>query len=291
MRVFTACILSVLFPSQFFSGINNSGILPADNAIINYTTVYFEETFEQAGKIYEFHFYSDSASAYNNLPGKKLSADMPAFKVEDLQWGQSYFWKVNVYDNTSQLIRKGNLHKFSIMKRVNSVHFNEIRIDVLQNKTDKHLGGLICIDYAKMICDREGRTVWVMPEIRGLQNRSSQIRDLKVTADQTLTFLTNNVPLETDWDGNILWSLPNPFVFGKDTIIFHHMFKKLDADHYYVLGNKKVLRRVLGKFDSDAEMSRYGLISIGDTLYKMTDIAILFEFDRRVFFFNIEQYP
>lgn len=256
-----------------------SEVLPAQGSLLNSKNIYFEENFVAKAVGYELQIFKDQNAFENNLPLLTQQSKWPAFKVSSMEWGQTYYWRVNALGSKHEKIKSSAIHFFSLINRVNSVHFSDIKIEVLKNDSNKHLGGLICIDYAKMICDRTGKTVWVMPEIPGLQGNASQIRDLKLTAKNTLTFLSDNVPLEIDLAGNVLWQLPRPYKFGNDTITFHHVFTKTKTGHYYVLGNRKVPRRVIGDLKKGIDDVSQGLTWRRDTAYKQVDIALVFEFD------------
>ena len=275
------CLISVHLQAAF----------PEDSTLVYTNTVYFEDDFVEGAAEYEFFLYQNGSS--DNQAIATVSSGSPAFKINGLVWGQGYLWRVDAFDKNKKLIRNGPSRRFTLAKRVNSIHFGDIRIDILKNIEAKNSGEFICIDYAKMICDRKGKAVWVMPEIPGLQKNNSQIRDLKVTADNSLTFLCDNIPVETDLDGNILWRLPHPFVFQNDTITFHHVFTKLRDGHYYVLGNKKVKRRVMDAQVAPSVLRENGFSVTNDSVYKVTDVAIVFEFDntgRVLWFWDANNY-
>jgi hypothetical protein len=282
---FFALSIFVLF------SVHGYAVFPIDTSLVYTDTIYFEDDFVDGAASYEILLYKNGSGGDTVVASASLL--WPAFKIGGFVWGQSYRWQVNASSADKKLLHRGVIHRFTMAERVNSIHFRDIRIDVLKNDEFKNSRGLICIDYAKMICDRKGKTVWVMPEIPGLQNGRSQIRDLKVTAKNSLTFLCDNMPVETDLEGNILWRLPHPFVFQNDTITFHHVFTKLRDGHYYVLGNKKVKRRVTDAQAAQSVLKESGFSVRNDSVHKVTDIAVVFEFDntgRVLWFWDADKY-
>lgn len=255
-------------------------VRPANNSTVNCVRVYLQDLFQEKASRYELAFYTDSSHAANEKADKTATSNLPAFYVDDLQWSHVYFWRVKAYDSKNRIVSPGTVRRFTLAPLVSSLTFDEIKLEVKTNQVDSHLGGYFCVDYAKSIIDRSGKTIWVVPDIGKLQNKETQVRDLKVTNDNSFTFLTNNVPLEIDYDGNILWQLPHPFVFENDTITFHHDFQKINADSYFILGNKKVYRRVIGEYNEKQKTNK-GLVYRHDTAYKRTEMAVLFEFDAK----------
>jgi len=253
-------------------------VQPKDSALLHYTRVFFEENFVENAVSYQLHVFSDEASM---ISGKTIIAKtytIPAFTVSDLNWGTTYYWKISAFDDKKNIIREGTAHQFSIIPILKNNNILDFKIKVNTNKTDKHLGGLIAIDYAKLFCDRNGKAVWVIPEVVGLHSKETQVRDLRYTDNNTVTFLSNGLPLEIDYDGNLLWKLPHPFVFGTDTITFHHTFAKV-KDHYFVLGNKNVFRSVHQSDDQKVQQTHRD-IKVNDTLYRKIEVGVLLEFDR-----------
>lgn len=277
MRIYCTFGCLALFVLSFFPV--SADIIPADKSTLSYCDVYFETEFADNADEYELILYSDSLHAANDRPEKTLKGKLPAFYIKDLLWNSRYFWKVKTYDQSGKLNETGVLRQFRICPKVSYITFDEIKFDIKTNKPDKHSNGFISIDYTKAIIDRNGKTLWVVPELGRLQNKETQVRDLKLTKENTITFFSNNVPLEIDYEGNILWRLPNPFVFGKDTIAFHHDFKKTKDGHYFILGNKRVIRPLLGAYNEKQKTNK-NLIYRNDSVFKRTEIAILFEFDQ-----------
>jgi hypothetical protein len=189
----------VLFSTFLFLNQIHGALFPADNSTINYTTVYFEENWVDLATEYEFFLYKDSLPG---VPGALIfnsKSRLPAFRVPDLEWGKKYSWKINVFEKNQSESRNGNLHTFNILPI--SVRGEQMLLDVKTNKNDKHAKGLLCLDYARSIFDRNGKAVWTLPGIPGVVNTMEQFRNLNVTSDNTIIFLTCEIPVEFDCNG------------------------------------------------------------------------------------------
>jgi len=270
-------LVCLLFLLLFKVGTTRSQV-PAQNALLHYTQIYFEENFTDQARRYELNVYEDSLRTKSK--GNKTN-HLPAFNLSGFEWGKTYWWCVNAYDKNDRPLIQGTLHKFAIRRKIHSVNVIDTRVDVKVNKKGKNAGGLILLDYARGIFDRDGNQVWAVPDLEGFMNERKQIRDLNVTYDHTITFLGGNVPIEIDFEGRVLWKAPSPFILGTDTITYHHDFKKLKNGHYYVLGNKKVARKVTGNYAEVASDNDHTIFKVGDTLYKKTLHGLLMEFDAK----------
>lgn len=252
-------------------------IIPADNSLINYTTIYFQENFSEQASYYELYVYKDS-TALTEKVFKKSRNTVPAFWIEGLQWQSSYHWSVKAFDKSGKELNAGNSHFFKIHGYISS-RFSDTRLNIKTNKKDKHAGGLISPDYARAIYNREGDMVWTFPKIDSLVNSDSQIRNVLVTKENTITFLTEKHALEIDYKGKVLWKAPFPFVLNKDTISYHHDFKKTGRGTYMVIGSKKSYRKLSGNYKEETSLGEFGIKAIGGILYRLTEISVILEFD------------
>ncbi len=256
-----------------------SSVLPADKSLIHYTTVYFEEDFLKGAKNYNLVLSSDSL--FKNIITLKnfVKNELPAFWVPDLEWGHIYYWKVDAFAQNGAVVKQGKLHRFKITE-IMTGNFDDVKLTINTNKPGKQSGGFIAIDNARTIYDRNGKAVWTLPKIPGLIDDWVQTRDLKMTKDNTLTLLVKQTPVEIDFEGNVLWKGPDPFVLNKDTIVFHHDLKKDGEGNYYVLGNKFVYRKLLVKLPQDV-ITNEDMVRITDTaVYRKTEIGVLLKFDK-----------
>ena len=263
------------------SFISLANIIPKENCKLNYTTVYFEEEIIDGAMEYEI-IYSAGLPSKSESNAKKSRCKLPAFWISNLEWATEYIWSVNCYDKSGKLLAEGKKHKFSTVK-LYARDAEEFRLVVKKNKETKNAGGLILIDYTKAAFNRSGKQVWVIPNIDTLWNARGQIKDLKVTKDNTLTFIAANIPVEMDYDGTVLWQAPYPFIFNSDTITYHHQVTKTKRGTYLVMGLRPVLRKVFGAVNAGFTPSKEtpALKKIGDTIYKRAIMTVLLEFDKQ----------
>ncbi|MDI1354195.1 MAG: aryl-sulfate sulfotransferase [bacterium] len=250
--------------------------IPKQGSVLHYTEVYFETNFVAGASRYELRVYGDSL--HTNLIGKKESM-LPAFWVKDLKWGHPYWWTVNAQAEKGTLSSSEIYQKFTLQNKINALYVADTKMDVKCDKSDKNAGGLIVLDHARGIFDREGKQIWALPTIKGLIDPRKLIRDLNVTFDHHITVLAGPQPVELDFEGHVLWRAPYPLIMGGDTIIYHHDFKKYENGHYFVLGNKKVSRKVTGAYPDSVLKIEANMYYKNDTLVKRTVHGMLLEFD------------
>jgi hypothetical protein len=254
-------------------------LIPKENSLINYTTIYFEEEVKSKAVEYELFLFTDSLHTDPLLEVKKAKNYLPAFWLKDLNWSTRYFWKVMAYNKDHEEIGVSVLHAFNTMGFLYQ-NYDEIKVDVKTNKEDKNNGGLIGIDYTRSFYNRSGKPVWTMPFIDKLVNETTQIRDMKVTKDNTITFLTLHAAVEIDYDGNVLWRAPYPLIINSDTISYHHDFKKTPRNTYMVLGEKRVARKITGTYSKEALEKELNVKYINGVPHRRAVISILLEFDK-----------
>jgi hypothetical protein len=116
--------------------------------------------------------------------------------------------------------------------------------------------------------DMNGRPVWYMPTIDGLNNESLRdVRDMKLSPQGTITFLLNNIPYEINYNGEVLWKGPDDGRISGDTSEhYHHEFTRLNNGNYMVLGTE------LAKWKLPDSVSRT-LLQDGRTIYDSTEHA------------------
>lgn len=252
--------------------------LPKNNSALNYTNIYLEEAIVKSAINYELVLSRDSLfSAQSTI---KINAKIPAFWVNNVGWTCRYFWQVNAYDANHKLVRTSDKHFFTTITP-GVFAFDSLKIQVQKNKVTKTAEGFICIDHARSIINREGKIVWSVPEIPNLLNINSLTKDLKVTEQNSVTFMTDSVPLEISLSGNVLWKGPNNFVFKGDTISFHHDFKKTSDSSYMILGNRYVYRRVLNNFSDSILKAEPKAKVINGELHKRVEVSIIMEFNSK----------
>jgi len=260
----------------YLIAVNLYGQLPLQNAKLNHSTVYFEEQFVKNAKQYQLILYSDSL---NTTIVKQVQNQIPAFLIDDLNWGSTYYWYVNALDEKGTSINKSSVNQFRIQKKINAMYVKDTRLDIKTNNYADSAGGYILLDHSHAIYDRKGKQVWALPETGRLFDERKLIRDFNVSPYNSITVLAGPVPVELDFEGRVLWKAPYPMILGNDTLVYHHDFKRHPNGHYFVLANRKVSRQVLGNYADSLTRDESGITKINDTLYKRTLHGLLLEFD------------
>lgn len=256
----------------------SSQVIPAENSSLNFTSVYFEENTVAGAAEYEL-------TCFDSLPGKPAGIlnisknTVPGFWLHGLAWGGNYYWRIKAYDKNKTLLECGRLHNFKLLQISGSTG-EETRLTIKTNKQDKHAGGYVCVDYARAIFDRDGHFVWILPKVEDVINNNTSVRDIRITKENTLTFLSPTVPCEIDLEGNLLWKAPYPYLIGADTIIYHHDFRKTNRGTYLVLGTKNEYRRLTDKYDGEV-LRKNPLVKFIDSIpFIKTQIPLVLEFNK-----------
>jgi Arylsulfotransferase (ASST). len=152
-------------------------------------------------------------------------------------WGKVYTWRISKANNKDKIKSYGNLQHFVTGSR----YIADTSLHKLQvvNADQHHKDLYVFLDYSKAMYDTKGDVLWYLPDIPGIVDRHSNIRDLKPTSNGTLTFIYSRGIYEIDYDGNVIWQKQNNPVSKEDMIeTYHHDFTKLDNGHYMVCGNE-----------------------------------------------------
>ena len=254
-------------------------IIPADESIIHYTTVYFEEEFVTKAVHYRLEVQAGKQFDSANKMLFTAEGSYPAFHMNGFMWNEEYSWRITALNMKNGVLQPAVTHHFKISTFTRPAVYSETQLQVHKNNNGLQADGFIAIDYLNGIYDRSGNPIWMIPPINGFVNPDTEIRDLKHTPENTLTFMADNKPLEIDLHGNVLWSLPHPFILKGDTLTFHHEFQK-KGDHYYVLANKKAFRKITTGY----QPGKYNIIREvfpkEDGSYAKTHIAVILELDK-----------
>ncbi len=215
-------------------------IVPAEGSKLTYRLVGFsvpggngQRTLEIAegtyNNIYEFE---QRVAIHELLKATHCMVLLPAF-------GKDYTWSCKGADGKPQ----GALHHFTVLNPTNPVALAN-RINVTQLPLaykDAH----VFSDQNRALYDMSGNMVWFLPDIEGLIDEKSDIRDLKMTSRGTITLLsktgTKDFALEISYDGKVLWKGPDDGkVSGGTTEGYHHVLTRLNNGHYMVCGTQQV---------------------------------------------------
>jgi hypothetical protein len=268
-------LLIVFLNSPVFAGVE-----PADHSVLNHTDVYFEEEFVRGAVSYEIFIFQDSVHQDRHANIYAAKNHLPAFWFNQLQWATAYGWYVVALDSGRHEISRSKNHAFRLQE-ISFLGFDKAKVEIRRNLADKHAGGLISIDYTRSIYNRSGEAVWTIPANDSIMDKRIQVRDLKVTKDNTITFLTGKAPLEVDFEGNVLWAAPYPLIIKDDTVTYHHEFQKTSRNTYMVLVFRREYRKVLGNLSPEIFEKESELKTINGVLHKKTMMSVLLEFDAK----------
>jgi hypothetical protein len=157
----------------------------------------------------------------------KIIVEVPAF-------GAEYTWRATAVSNSKNATP---LYHFSTAKSSNA-DTTVYRFRVVQNAL-KYKDAYVFTDGNKVMYNMRGEPVWFLPNIKGAVDDYAVIRDIKITPQNTITFLTYNMAYEINYDGEILWRAPNNgLVSGDSQEHYNHEFTRLANGHYMVLSHE-----------------------------------------------------
>lgn len=275
MRLLKKCFLFLL---PFVFKQVNAQFIPGENARLNYTSVYFEEKIQPNTDKYQIVVALDSLEKkiiYN------AESVWPVFKVENLDWGKNYYWRVNALVNNSKLVGKGNQHKFSIM-RMSIKNADTTFLNIITNKGNS--GGYLFFDDTHALYNREGKPVWTLPPVNGIEEKDIQVKKTRAflfTEQGTITFLNEPDAFEIDYIGKVVWKSPLNYIYEGDTVSFHHDLKKLPSGNYMVLGNRKKKMLLPPVYDTLLFKNEAGISFENGKYYKECEMGLVLEFDKQ----------
>ncbi len=217
-----------------------SGVWPKEGSALNYRIIRFSYPLASAKtanyklEIAEGNYTTETdferhiAQTFAVTTDKAIK-EVPAF-------GKEYTWEVAYTAPGGKKVKSG-LHHFSTMSLPKSQGC-ETRLEVTKKATH-YTSAYLFSDGNKTLYNIAGEPVWFLPAINGVPTESLGVRDLKVSAAGTITFLANDVPYEINYEGNVLWTAPKTQTateWGEGD--FHHEFTRLSNGHYMVLGNE-----------------------------------------------------
>ena len=213
-------------------------VLPEPGAKLNYTQVMFEYEKVKDAEQYIVQITEDATGGTFNHPFIQQKDSSTATIISHLQFGKKYLWRYAGIVKGKTQNWKGP-YNFETLEGAGITDDNAIRVSVLKNDSTENSLGLITLDHACCIIDREGNIVWFLPGVKVISAKIGTLRDLRVTPSGTITTMALTGPKEYDLAGHVLWAAPTKDEINDDTLIrYHHDFKKLPNGHYMVLDNK-----------------------------------------------------
>jgi len=277
-RKVSRCVLAgLIFFTSLFS--LKAQIIPANEAVIHYTFVHFQEELSTNSEKYRIEIRPDNFITNDTVNTISAVSPIPSFYLGNLKWDKKYFWRVKAYNKLNECVRTSDVHQFEI-RTISTLDFEAVKVKVNTAKKDKFENDLVSIDNTRSIFDREGNKIWSMPMIPGVVDYSCQVRDMKLTGDNTLTFLTDKNIFEIDFSGNVLWSGPQPCLLGKDTVKFHHAFTKDNKGNYWAIGNYKTYRKILVGINEKILPFVEGILKTDSGIYRKIEMDVLLKFNK-----------
>ncbi len=253
-----------------------SQTLPKDSSDINYTQVLFEFPNVKNANYYLLQI----AERQNTSSLKEYKCQTNAYFIDNLKFGKIYRWRAIAFDKKHNKIDSTNYFAFRT-KGVDLVNTNFARMRL--NKQDSSIKGndLIFIDYPRIAIDRVGNPIWYLPDIENKVNATQRIRDLKMTYDGNITFLTNQSAIECDINGNVIWEAPELMGSKTDSMgFYHHGFKKLDNGNYIVIGSKYVYKAFPDTIKSNP-LKKYNVFKTIDGVNHIrVEYGLVYEFSK-----------
>ncbi|MBD3638459.1 MAG: aryl-sulfate sulfotransferase [Crocinitomicaceae bacterium] len=213
-------------------------IIPEHNKVVNYTQILFQTTPVDFASIYEFQF--DSIDGDFSKPIFQKIDSTHVTIVNGFEFGGSYKWKVNAYDQHQNLLGASDIFNFKIRKS-STVDDANFRFRVIKSEKDFNENEVIFLDYSRVAINRKGEPVWFMPALDE-DIRNSRIRDMKMTGFGTITYLTPKSCREVTIDNQLVWQTPSHNVSSNDSVadVYHHEFTKTSRNTYLVLSKEFV---------------------------------------------------
>ena len=248
MRIFFALAVCVFLLSTDA----RSQTLPKESSVLNYRIIGFA-TSELAGKEGERieiasgyytddKYFDDEIIISRPVSGGKIVLEVP-------QWGHCYTWRAAGKN------WHGSLHHFTTMASpLTDACVRRLRIT---KDAEQYQDGLVFSDANKALYDMKGNAVWFLSNLENAFNVNEQtnVRDIKLTPQGTLTFMIVQNVYETGLGGKVLWKKQNTRAINdKDRQHFHHEFTRLENGHYMIMGDEEVDVRIIKGTGNDSDV-------------------------------------
>ena len=265
-KIIRVIVFLFLFPAPLLSQ-----VLPKEGANLNYRIIGFSFSSGQKEapcklEIAVGNFFSEDSFGHNIV--KTTRCDSGKIIAEVPYFGVPYTWRVTNSSINGREVHSPFYHFTT--NTIPNVDTCVYRLRVLKN-TGSCKGCYVFLDDSKALYDMEGKPVWFLPPVDGINITP---RDIKISTRGTITFLFNP-PYEVDYNGQVLWKAPSKgIVNGEYNENCHHEFTRLKSGNYMVLGTENVYWKQNSGIPHD-----YRKEQGNDTLYKKTPFGTLIEYD------------
>jgi hypothetical protein len=241
-------VISTVFFWVIVSIAGSSQTLPIEDRILNYKIIGFSFPSVKNASCYKLEvaagrFNSEDSFSNHIILSKTSDKNRVIVKVPD--FGRQYTWRVTIASGTTAGTKPGIFHHFStgIIPWVDT-NVAHLRVTV---PAEKFRDAYVLLDGTGVMYDMSGDPVWYLPNVDSSVYETREVRDLKLTAQGTITFLlksgkvaADNVrAMEVGYNGDILWTAPdNGKISGEQTEHYHHEFTRLTNGNYMILGDE-----------------------------------------------------
>jgi hypothetical protein len=197
-------------------------------------------------------------------------------------FGKTYTWRF-VFTLNGTKNRSSGLHHFSTAS-IPSVDTQVARLRIIKDAT-AFKDAYVLLDGSRVLYDMRGKPVWYLALKNDSLDESCLVRDLKITADGTVTFLSDEKKgtkaREINYEGEVLWHGPdNGSVSGDSAEHYHHEFTKLPNGHYMVMGNQYIPAKIPQRDDQRLTVYYDGKRNMNDTDNFSVPFGTLIEYDK-----------
>ena len=205
-------------------------VLPSEGRKLSYRIVGFTFPEQKWAVSYDIEIANGTQTKegdfYKNViktihsKSNKITGEVPYF-------GKPYTWRI-VFTGKDASKTKSYLYHFSTIYSPNTdPAITRLRIT---KRAEKYKDAYVFIDATRTLYDMNGNPVWFLPGSEG-SNHEVATRDLKETPQGSITFMTQSLPYEIDYNGNILWQY-KATKYNQSLDTFHHEFTRLSNGHY-----------------------------------------------------------
>ncbi len=222
-------LLFLFLLASSFQGVTGQ-VLPSEGGKLSYRIIGFTFPAQNWATSYDIEIANGTQTAeagfYKNViktihsKSNKIIGEVPAF-------GKPYTWRIVLMGKDGTKTKSYLYHFSTLMSRNVDPAVSRLRIT---KAAEKYKDAFVFVDGMRALYDMKGNPVWFLPGTDGA-NKEVATRDLKLTPQGSITFMTQSRPFDIDYNGNILWQyIENKANQGIDT--FHHEFTKLTNGHY-----------------------------------------------------------
>ena len=218
-----------------------AGIWPAEGASLHYTLIGFSYPSTQGAHHYlleiaEGHITREDS--FQKAIVLEENSEAPRQIATVPHWAAAYTWRVTAMGSSGKAIGNTPFYHFSV-QNIPYADTAQYRLRIVENDhTNKDL--FLLVDCNRVLYSADGQPLWCLPPLPGV-NIDAPVRDMKLTPQHTITFISNTQAYEVDYNGNLLWKAPDDgSVSGDSSEFYHHEFTRLPNGHYMIAGNQYI---------------------------------------------------